>query len=206
MISIGKFLKILVYLCIFTLSSLLWGILSGLFIAVTSLILAAAESKSQIQSSYSNSSGSRKIEAFSLLIPITGVIIINQLIVNWTAFSINSVSEEIIGLQWYWIYSSTDIANLSTLEIGTIFGLYVSNAAVCLSLFHVLLSAVDVIHAIALPGLGVKADAIPGRAVTVRAMNEINGTLSGQCSELCGTMHALMPFYIVFAMSKIILT
>lgn len=63
----------------------------------------------------------------------------------------------------------------------------------------ILLSAVDVIHAIALPTLAVKADAIPGRVVTFPVSSEIIGSFSGQCSELCGAMHAFMPLSMVFS-------
>lgn len=59
-----------------------------------------------------------------------------------------------------------------------------------------MLSAADVIHAVALPGLGVKADAIPGRIVNVNIATDVSGSFSGQCSELCGAMHAFMPLAI----------
>lgn len=57
----------------------------------------------------------------------------------------------------------------------------------------VLLTASDVIHAWALPSLGVKLDAVPGRMnETWFEIDEV-GTYYGQCSELCGKDHAYMP-------------
>jgi len=57
----------------------------------------------------------------------------------------------------------------------------------------VLLTASDVIHAWALPSLGVKLDAVPGRLnETWFEVDEV-GTYYGQCSELCGKDHAYMP-------------
>ena len=51
----------------------------------------------------------------------------------------------------------------------------------------------DVIHAFAMPSMGVKIDAIPGRLneTWFHARNE--GVYYGQCSELCGVNHAFMP-------------
>ena len=44
-----------------------------------------------------------------------------------------------------------------------------------------------------LKGIGVKADAIPGRLVSVKIFADNVGSYFGQCSELCGAMHAFMP-------------
>ncbi|MES0880164.1 cytochrome c oxidase subunit II [Roseibium sp. SCP14] len=54
-------------------------------------------------------------------------------------------------------------------------------------------TAEDVIHAFAMPSMGVKIDAIPGRLneTWFHARNE--GVYYGQCSELCGVNHAFMP-------------
>ena len=58
---------------------------------------------------------------------------------------------------------------------------------------RVLVTSMDVIHAWAMPALGVKKDAVPGRMndTWFRATKE--GTYYGQCSELCGINHAFMP-------------
>ena len=55
------------------------------------------------------------------------------------------------------------------------------------------LTASDVIHAWALPSLGVKLDAVPGRENLTWFEAEEVGTYYGQCSELCGKDHAYMP-------------
>ncbi|PTM61167.1 cytochrome c oxidase subunit 2 [Phreatobacter oligotrophus] len=51
----------------------------------------------------------------------------------------------------------------------------------------------DVMHAFAVPGFGIKVDAVPGRLneTWFRATRE--GIFYGQCSELCGKDHAFMP-------------
>jgi len=58
------------------------------------------------------------------------------------------------------------------------------------------LTASDVIHSWALPSLGIKLDAIPGRLnLTWFEVDQV-GTYYGQCSELCGKNHAYMPIAI----------
>jgi heme/copper-type cytochrome/quinol oxidase subunit 2 len=56
-----------------------------------------------------------------------------------------------------------------------------------------LITSTDVLHSWAIPSLGIKLDACPGR------INETNlhilypGMYSGQCSEICGLNHGFMP-------------
>lgn len=53
----------------------------------------------------------------------------------------------------------------------------------------------DVIHSFAIPSLGVKIDAVPGKLNTVLVDFPI-GVFFGQCSELCGVNHSLIPIVI----------
>ncbi len=50
-----------------------------------------------------------------------------------------------------------------------------------------------VIHSFALPAMGVKLDAVPGRLAKSWFLAEREGTFYGQCSELCGQYHYAMP-------------
>lgn len=54
-------------------------------------------------------------------------------------------------------------------------------------------TASDVIHAFAIPVMGVKIDAIPGQLNETWFKATREGTFYGQCSELCGSRHAFMP-------------
>ena len=54
-------------------------------------------------------------------------------------------------------------------------------------------TASDVIHAFAMPVLGVKIDATPGQLNETWFKATREGTFYGQCSELCGSRHAFMP-------------
>lgn len=51
----------------------------------------------------------------------------------------------------------------------------------------------DVIHDFAIPALGIKVDAVPGRLNQVSVIIERIGTFFGQCSEICGPYHGFMP-------------
>lgn len=51
----------------------------------------------------------------------------------------------------------------------------------------------DVIHSWGVPEFGVKADAIPGRVNSVAVTSFIPGFAFGNCYELCGPNHRMMP-------------
>jgi cytochrome c oxidase subunit II len=51
----------------------------------------------------------------------------------------------------------------------------------------------DVIHSWKMPAFGVMQDAVPGRLAHLWFKAEKEGIYFGQCSELCGQMHAYMP-------------
>ncbi len=55
------------------------------------------------------------------------------------------------------------------------------------------ITAADVIHSFAIPSLGFKLDAVPGRLNEKQLIIPKPGVYFGQCSELCGAQHAFMP-------------
>lgn len=61
---------------------------------------------------------------------------------------------------------------------------------------RLIVTAADVIHAVALPAFGLKTDAVPGRVNETWFRAERTGVYYGQCSELCGVNHAYMPLQI----------
>jgi cytochrome c oxidase subunit II len=54
-------------------------------------------------------------------------------------------------------------------------------------------TATDVIHSWKIPAFGVMQDAVPGRTAALWFTAEKEGIYFGQCSEICGQMHAYMP-------------
>lgn len=61
---------------------------------------------------------------------------------------------------------------------------------------QILVTASDVLHSWAMPSLGVKKDAVPGRLNETWVNIKKPGVYFGQCSEICGIKHAYMPISI----------
>jgi heme/copper-type cytochrome/quinol oxidase subunit 2 len=61
-----------------------------------------------------------------------------------------------------------------------------------------LVTSFDVLHSWAVPSLGVKVDAIPGRLNSLSRMVLFSGVYYGQCSEICGSNHRYMPIVLEF--------
>jgi len=59
-----------------------------------------------------------------------------------------------------------------------------------------LITAADVLHSFAVPSLGLKTDAVPGRTNEAWTRIDKKGVYYGQCSELCGVNHGFMPIAI----------
>jgi len=109
-----------------------------------------------------------------------------------------------VGHQWYWSYVYPDADDLTfdsfvveeeDLEEGQP-RLLATDSAVVVPVnktIRVLVTATDVLHAWAVPAFGVKMDAVPGRLNETWFRAEKEGTYYGQCSELCGTNHGMMP-------------
>ncbi len=117
-----------------------------------------------------------------------------------------------IGRQWYWSYEYPDHGDFTfdalmvadeDLEEGQK-RLLTTDAAVVLPVdtrIRLLITASDVLHAFALPSMGIKLDAVPGRINETWLEITKEGTYYGQCSEICGTGHSYMPI-MVKAVSK----
>jgi cytochrome c oxidase subunit II len=111
---------------------------------------------------------------------------------------------KVVGYQWYWRYEYPDFGG---------FGydsymlkdedrpkdkprlLAVDNPLVVPvdTMVQVLLTGGDVIHAFAMPAMGVKMDAVPGKLNETWFKATKPGIYYGQCSELCGVGHGFMP-------------
>jgi len=84
------------------------------------------------------------------------------------------------------------------LEEGGLRMLEVDNKVILPELTHVrfVVTASDVIHSFAMPSLGIKCDAYPGRLNQVSVLINREGVFYGQCSEICGILHSSMPIVI----------
>lgn len=124
------------------------------------------------------------------------------------------INIQITGKQWYWVYSFDNMINLNdNTQVSKVFNydsvmvsdddlkegahrlLEVDNRLLVPIGVPVrfLITATDVIHSWAIPTLGMKVDAIPGRLNQFIVEIKKPGVYYGQCSELCGIMHGFMP-------------
>ena len=62
---------------------------------------------------------------------------------------------------------------------------------------RLLMTSADVIHSWAVPALGIKLDACPGRLNQTSTFIKRSGNFYGQCSEICGVNHGFMPISVV---------
>lgn len=119
---------------------------------------------------------------------------------------------KVIGYQWYWGYQYPDNGDISfesylipddKLPEGGTRLLEVDNRVVLPvdTTVRIQLTAADVIHAWAVPALGVRMDAVPGRLNETWVKITKPGVYHGQCSELCGVGHGFMPI-VIEAVSK----
>jgi len=151
------------------------------------------------------------LEIIWIVIPTIIVIIIAipsvKLILKQDTLPKTEMTLKVIGRQWYWSYEYPDHNNIA-------FDSYMKKDEELLpkdkrllstdnkvvlpveTYIKVQITSSDVIHAWAIPALGIKKDAVPGRLNEIWMYIEKPGTYYGQCSELCGILHAFMPIEI----------
>lgn len=131
-----------------------------------------------------------------------------------------AITIKAIGHQWYWSYEYSDYVSklmsngedledsylnfdsymvpTDELELGQLRLLEVDNCVVVPAEVHVrvIVTAADVLHSWAVPSLGVKVDAVPGRLNQTSFFIKREGIFYGQCSEICGVNHGFMPIVV----------
>jgi cytochrome c oxidase subunit 2 len=123
-----------------------------------------------------------------------------------------AITLKVIAHQWYWSYEYSDyntsdedsiafdsyMIQEDDLELGQLRLLEVDNRVILPVNTHirVLITSTDVIHNWAIPSLGIKCDAYPGRLNQVNTFIKREGIFHGQCSELCGVNHGFMPIVV----------
>ena len=133
------------------------------------------------------------------------------------------ISIKIIGHQWYWTYelinleskdnwvedpSSLTLRSTYTFDsyivpadeilLGRLRLLEVDNRLFMPININIRLSITsgDVLHSWAVPSLGIKVDACPGRINQISLYLKREGVYFGQCSEICGINHGFMPIVV----------
>ena len=119
---------------------------------------------------------------------------------------------KVIGYQWYWRYEypitlseDLDVTNVyyfsymkSFSDLTEMWPKRLLEVDMPLILpnnvnIKIIVTAKDVLHSFAVPSLGIKMDAVPGRLNQITLFIFKPGIYYGQCSELCGVNHAFMP-------------
>jgi cytochrome c oxidase subunit 2 len=126
---------------------------------------------------------------------------------------------KVLGHQWYWAYEFNNWIQISKeddlrfvsyefdsylihtddLELGQKRLLEVDNRLIVPASvpLRFIVTSGDVLHSWAVPELGIKIDAVPGRLNQVITFIIRPGVYYGQCSELCGVSHGFMPIVVV---------
>jgi cytochrome c oxidase subunit 2 len=127
-----------------------------------------------------------------------------------------SLTVKCTGHQWYWCYEYSNCKNADIaehldgykfesymvptddLEVGNLRLLEVDNRLSIPTNAHVQITvtAADVLHCWAVPALGIKVDACPGRLNQTSIFIKRSGVFYGQCSEICGINHGFMPIVV----------
>lgn len=125
-----------------------------------------------------------------------------------------SLTIKVIGHQWYWSYEygmtgyndeSSETGNFDAYMIpdqdlvkGSLRLLETDRRLVLPTYNHIrfIITSADVIHSWAIPSLGIKSDACPGRLNEITTFITREGVFYGQCSEICGINHAFMPIVV----------
>nr|YP_002117857.1 cytochrome c oxidase subunit II [Epinephelus coioides]YP_009121623.1 cytochrome c oxidase subunit II [Epinephelus coioides x Epinephelus lanceolatus]YP_009179452.1 cytochrome c oxidase subunit II [Epinephelus malabaricus]AQD17574.1 cytochrome c oxidase subunit II [Epinephelus coioides x Epinephelus akaara]QGS65321.1 cytochrome c oxidase subunit II [Epinephelus fuscoguttatus]ABS54439.1 cytochrome c oxidase subunit II [Epinephelus coioides]AIW52200.1 cytochrome c oxidase subunit II [Epinephe len=154
---------------------------------------------------------SQEIEIIWTILPAVVLILIAlpSLRILYLMDEINDphITIKAMGHQWYWSYEYTDYEDLGfdsymiptqDLTPGQ-FRLLEADHRMVVPLdspIRVLVSAEDVLHSWAVPALGVKMDAVPGRLNQTAFVTSRPGVFYGQCSEICGANHSFMPIVV----------
>nr|YP_010938091.1 cytochrome c oxidase subunit II [Orlitia borneensis]WLD03634.1 cytochrome c oxidase subunit II [Orlitia borneensis] len=160
---------------------------------------------------YTNTMNAQEVEMIWTILPAIVLITIAlpSLRVLYLMDEINNPHFTIkaMGHQWYWTYEYNDYNTIEfdsymipteNLPNGHFRLLEVDNRVVMPmgSPIRMLISAEDVLHSWAIPSLGVKADAVPGRLNQLTFIVARPGVFYGQCSEICGANHSFMPIVV----------
>nr|YP_009910861.1 cytochrome c oxidase subunit II [Darevskia caucasica]QDP70090.1 cytochrome c oxidase subunit II [Darevskia caucasica] len=179
-------------------------LISALVLYIISLMLST-------KLTHTNTMDAQEVEMVWTILPAIILILIAlpSLQILYLMDEINNphLTIKAIGHQWYWSYEYTDYENLlfdsymiptSDLYPGGFRLLEVDHRVVVPmeSPIRVLISAEDVLHSWAIPALGIKTDAVPGRLNQTTMITSHPGLFYGQCSEICGSNHSFMPIVI----------
>lgn len=113
-----------------------------------------------------------------------------------------TITIKVSGHQWYWSYEYSSLNMVETenfIENSNTNRLLKTRELLYLPVnisIRSLITSADVIHSWAMPSIGVKVDAIPGRLNQIFLSSKRVGLFTGQCSEICGSNHSFIPILV----------
>nr|YP_009166992.1 cytochrome c oxidase subunit II [Choloepus hoffmanni]ALC79275.1 cytochrome c oxidase subunit II [Choloepus hoffmanni]ALF62873.1 cytochrome c oxidase subunit II [Choloepus hoffmanni] len=175
---------------------------------ISTLVLYTISLMLSTKLTHTNTMNAQEVETVWTVLPAIILILIAlpSLRILYMTDEVNNplLTVKTIGHQWYWSYEYTDYEDLSfdsymiptyDLKPGELRLLEVDNRVILpmeMSI-RMLISSEDVLHSWAIPSLGLKTDAIPGRLNQATLTSSRPGLYYGQCSEICGSNHSFMP-------------
>nr|YP_009024585.1 cytochrome c oxidase subunit II [Blarinella quadraticauda]YP_009563709.1 cytochrome c oxidase subunit II [Blarinella wardi]YP_009652263.1 cytochrome c oxidase subunit II [Blarinella cf. quadraticauda KIZ AL11069]QRG31100.1 cytochrome c oxidase subunit II [Pantherina griselda]AHM12905.1 cytochrome c oxidase subunit II [Blarinella quadraticauda]QAX27620.1 cytochrome c oxidase subunit II [Blarinella wardi]QDA22128.1 cytochrome c oxidase subunit II [Blarinella cf. quadraticauda KIZ AL11069]QD len=185
---------------------------------ISSLVLYIISSMLTTKLTHTSTMDAQAVETIWTILPAIILILIAlpSLRILYMMDEINNptLTVKTVGHQWYWSYEYTDYDELNfdsymipttDLKPGDLRLLEVDNRAVLPMemTVRVLITSEDVLHSWAVPSLGLKTDAIPGRLNQTTLLATRPGLYYGQCSEICGSNHSFMPIVLELVPLKV---
>lgn len=194
-----------------TLSTILNGIIVAIVVLVTALVAYCAwrfnARRNPVPATWTHNT---KLEIAWTAIPALILMVVAipsfRLLYYMDRTQEAEMTLKVIGHQWYWSYEYPD----QNLKFDALMvqdsdlrpdqrRLLTTDNPVVLPVgvpIRIQMTADDVIHAWAVPALGIKTDTVPGRLNETWVRIDEAGTYYGQCSELCGVNHGFMPIMV----------
>ena len=132
-----------------------------------------------------------------IVIPVLVIVFLDGVDFVWMAQTMRAVAApvavtqdinvHVIGHRWWWEYEYSDLGIRTANELHIPVG----------GTVQITLDSVDVIHSFWVPQLSGKTDVIPGQTNHMWITADKVGVFTGQCTEFCGTEHALMRLKVI---------
>ncbi|HIJ38196.1 MAG TPA: cytochrome c oxidase subunit II [Rhodospirillaceae bacterium] len=187
-----------------TITVIILCILLMVFALLGYVLLRFRASRNPVPAQWSHNTG---LEVAWTLIPVLILVAIAfpsfRLLYSMDRTKDAELTLKVTGHQWYWSYLYPDQGVSFDANLVQDADLKPDDPRLLAADNHIILpvganvriqtTADDVIHSWAVPALGLKIDAFPGRLNETWVRIDRPGRYFGQCSQLCGINHGFMP-------------
>jgi cytochrome c oxidase subunit 2 len=194
-------------------TELMWIITAITLFVLALLVVVIVKFNENANPTPSKTSHNTAIEIAWTVVPVLILLLIAipsfRLLRNQLVIPKADLTLKVTGHSWYWSYQypedqgggfqfDANIVENADLKPGQPRLLATDNDVVVPvnKVVRVQVTSADVMHSWGVPSLGFTMDAIPGRLNEIWFKADREGTIYGQCRELCGQRHAYMPITI----------